>query len=262
MHLLCCVHNCTYTRIRPDDEVLDTRQHFVIGDVHGDIEKLTNLLKRVGIENRGNYWINRKNLHVVFLGDLNDPRMNTEEESLEMSSFRCIQTAKELCDSGVATAIRSNHQRNLIRLWSGQRKDLGYGLAHTNTEMNWLVSTRGRDYVGGLINWLDSLPFFYSFREKGQLFTAVHAYYTAGMGQYCPKEKEGDAAIYGLKRDGERFEWWNETAIRDRTVIAGHYHQVIFPACNQVVLLDGECGNTGGRLLGWLVTENRLLEQI
>ena len=249
----------TYAQVRPDDEVRGDRRHLVIGDVHGDHVKLLSLLKRAGIESRSNCWVNRHDLHVVFLGDLNDPRYATEKRNLSMSSWRCIEIARELALSGMATVLRSNHQKNLIELYRGQRQDLSWGLEYTKAEMEALQAQHGAQYVSDRINWLDSLPYFYSFTEGGQLYTCVHAYYTEGMKQYCPEPKAGNNAIYGPREKGWRVQWWQEATQRDRVIIAGHYHKVVFPAVNQAILLDGECGDEGGELLGLLIGENRLL---
>lgn len=244
-----------YSKIRPDDEIRADRNHLIIGDVHGDWVRLESLLAHHGITVTDQGIENRYNYFVVFLGDLNDPRLEDEEANRsQMSSIRCIEIAYRLYKGGMAELVQSNHQTNMINLYYGRRKKLSYGLSYTAEEME----RQERSWLDKLINWLDSRPYFYSFVENGQLFTCTHAYYTPGMSQYHPGGEAASAALYGLKdAEGSRLNWWEDSQYfqQDRILISGHYHvQGYFPDSEhpKAILLDGECGCTGGKLLGFI----------
>lgn len=267
-----------YARFRDNDPVTSDRKHLIVGDVHGDYQQLEKLLLEFGIENVGSQahiedeaeWLNPKGYFVVFLGDLNDPRLDDEEANrTEMSSLVCLRMAMSLQKAGMAEVLRSNHQENLINWYYGRRKNLSYGLQATTEEFTWnpengfpwcedlaAAEVRFKQIIYKLINWLEARPYFYSFAENGQLFSCAHAYYTPDMSQYAAHGEAFEAAIYGVRKDNQRYEWWLDPAYyqEDRILIAGHYHAYgFFPNQQEpkAILLDGECGCTGGELIGF-----------
>ena len=75
----------------------------IIGDIHGEIEALTNLLKNLGYNNRGEHSEGRS---LVFVGDLVDRGPN---------SLGVVALVRALVESGRASAIIGNHELNLLR---------------------------------------------------------------------------------------------------------------------------------------------------
>jgi predicted kinase len=241
------------SKIRPDDPIKEEKV-LVIGDIHGDYTKLLELLARVSITKWKKKWKNPLRYKLVFLGDLNDPRLDDDIlNRTQMSSLKVIQIVKELWDQGIAELVQSNHQLNLINLWNGTRKSLTHGLNYTIEELQ----REDRYYINKLILWLHSRPYFYKFISRGLEYVCVHAYYTPGMSQYHPTGMEANDCLYGPRIDGKRYEWWLEYN-QDPIVIGGHYHQVIKK--DKVLILDGDCGSTRGCLLGYLVDKDEIIQ--
>jgi predicted kinase len=237
-----------------EDECVKEEKVLVIGDIHGDYKKLISLLSRVKIKKKGDIWSNPMGLKVVFLGDLNDPRLNNDKlNRTYMSSIKTIQIVKELWEQGIGELIQSNHQLNLINLWRGKRKSLAHGLKYTKEE----IDKKDRYEVDKLILWLSSRPYYYKFKNKGKEYVCVHAYYTSGMSQYHPNEKEKNDCLYGPRKGGSRYQWWKEYDNASLFVIAGHYHVV--DKGNNYLILDGDCGTSGGQLFGYLVDQSKII---
>ncbi|MBD2201823.1 AAA family ATPase [Calothrix sp. FACHB-1219] len=266
--------------LRPDDPIYKFGKYgnhpsgldnvIVIGDIHGQHEKLTNLLLRVGIYIDSFEWVNSNNYYCVFLGDLNDPRLSDPKLNLPpySSSLRCIYIVKKLVDLGWATLIQSNHQKNLIQAIRGERTRYSYGLEYTMEEMREedLV-----DYVPyrGIADWLSNQPYFYKFYCGRKLFICTHAKYTVGMKQYIPTGNEIQNALYGPVDKNikyvpggkdPRIHWWlDETnRIEGAVQISGHYHT--YYSTDWVKIIDSECGNDGGLLTGYLPVTNQTIQ--
>lgn len=75
----------------------------IIGDVHGEDEALTNLLKVLGYDEDGNHPEGRK---IVFVGDLCDRGPNSPAVILHV---------KRLIDNGNAQAVLGNHEINILQ---------------------------------------------------------------------------------------------------------------------------------------------------
>jgi predicted phosphodiesterase len=220
----------------------------VIGDIHGDYLKLQQLLTLREIKRVKGVWENPLNYQLIFLGDLNDPRRNLNDNT-PMSSYTVLTWAKELCEQWGSICVRSNHQKNLIRLYQGKRKDVSSSLLLTNYELK----TKPVNKVEEIINWLDTLPYYYSFKVEGITYYCVHAYYVEGMDQYNPNSKQKEAAQYGLRIKGtnQRDYWWKtpeQYVSANSVIIAGHYHLEYYSS--KAYIIDGNCGSTDGRLIG------------
>lgn len=241
------------SRIRPNDPVKEEKV-LVIGDIHGDYIKLLELLSKVSIKKEGDVWVNPLEYKVIFLGDLNDPRLDDDIlNRTQMSSLKVIQIVKELWDKGIAELVQSNHQLNLINLWNGNRKSLTHGLNYTKEE----IDKEDKRVINKLILWLHSRPYFYKFRSNQKEYVCVHAFFTPGMSQYHPNGIEANDCLYGPRVEGKRYEWWLDYN-SEPIIIAGHYHLVIKK--DNVLILDGDCGSSKGRLLGYLVDKDEILQ--
>lgn len=75
----------------------------VVGDVHGELDALTSLIKNLGYDSSGNHPENRK---LVFVGDLCDRGPD---------SVGVILLVQKLMSTGKAVAILGNHELNLLR---------------------------------------------------------------------------------------------------------------------------------------------------
>ncbi len=74
----------------------------IVGDVHGDIAALENLLRHLGYDASGHHAENR---HLVFVGDLTDRGPD---------SVAVIQQVQSLIEAGQAQCVLGNHELNIL----------------------------------------------------------------------------------------------------------------------------------------------------
>lgn len=74
----------------------------IIGDIHGEIAALQDLLQILGYDDNGNHLENRK---LIFVGDLCDRGLD---------SVAVIRLVKQLVESGNAQCVLGNHELNLL----------------------------------------------------------------------------------------------------------------------------------------------------
>lgn len=86
----------------------------IIGDIHGQADKLKGLLKQLGYTHNGEYFVPPANHQAVFIGDLID-RGKQEIETLEI--------VFAMLDNGVARAVMGNHEYNAIAYATLDEKD-------------------------------------------------------------------------------------------------------------------------------------------
>ncbi len=256
---------------------MEEKRLLVIADVHGDFLALERLLDRFGIvlhsygatmENRPPTWTNPHNYFVVFLGDLNDPRMGDPQiNRQDMSSWECLRIARSLHSQGISETVHSNHQQMLLDYWHGHTTRLAYGMEYTVEEM---VQMQDKPegygfkdkadvlaYQTELMRWLAARPYFYLALDQGseQQVVCTHAFYTPGMDQYQPTYSESLAAIWGPNRHALEYSWWlqEQHYLPDILQVVGHYHDFgLYPSTNpRAVLVDGNCGSPGGELLAF-----------
>lgn len=251
-----------YSKIRNDDPITEDRKHLIIGDVHGDYLQLLSILYQHGIHIDNGVIYNPHNYYIFSLGDLNDPRLSVEEDNtLKMSSLKCIEIFYMIQKAGMGDVVQSNHHLNLINYFYGRRKKLSYGLNYTVAEIE---NHPDQQYIAKLITWLEARPYFYSFKENDTLYTCVHAYYMHGMSQYHPSGKEKEAALYGLNNNGSRVPWWRfpQYFRDDRVLISGHYHETgLFlneEGDLRAILVDGGCGSDNGELVCYTPHDKKL----
>lgn len=77
----------------------------VIGDIHGQADKLKGLLSKLGYHHNGDHYEPPKGHQAIFIGDLID-RGNQEVETL--------QIVFAMIDAGVAHAVMGNHEYNAL----------------------------------------------------------------------------------------------------------------------------------------------------
>lgn len=77
----------------------------LIGDIHGQYDKLTALLKVLGYRRGGGTWRHPEGRRVIFLGDYVDrgPRIR-----------RVLRLVRGMCEAGSALAIMGNHEYNAV----------------------------------------------------------------------------------------------------------------------------------------------------
>ena len=76
----------------------------IIGDIHGQADKLESLLSKLGYVNAGGAW-RHSGRQAIFVGDFVD--RGPEQ-------IRCIDTVRRMVDAGNAQAVMGNHELNAI----------------------------------------------------------------------------------------------------------------------------------------------------
>jgi hypothetical protein len=127
-------------------QTLPDRPLDIVGDVHGELTALQDLLKHLGYRPDGSHPDERR---LVFVGDLCDRGPD---------SPGVVRLVRKLVEAGAAQAIVGNHELNLLRderkdgmgWWNPQRlpRDGHYG--HVKTVQN--------HERAGIFNWMSGLP--------------------------------------------------------------------------------------------------------
>ncbi len=124
----------------------------IIGDVHGELAALEQLLERLG------YGLDpdpeEVDRRLVFVGDLTDRGRDSPS---------VCRLVKKLCDRGVAQCIVGNHELNILR--GAEREGNGWILGHDDKFMAGKVSQAfeseepcDADEAAAIIAWFQTLP--------------------------------------------------------------------------------------------------------
>ena len=139
----------------------------IIGDIHGQVEKLTKLLEKLGYKKQNNIY-QQEGRRVVFVGDFIDRGKNQQQ---------VIDIVRPMIDNKKALAIMGNHEFNAICYHTESReKSCGYLRGHTqkNTKQHEAFLNEypfGDGKTEELIQWFKTLPLFLELDE----FRVVHA---------------------------------------------------------------------------------------
>lgn len=217
------------------------KNYVLIGDIHSQYLQLKNAVNFVQ-QNIQNYYI-------IFLGDLFDSRT---EYSNSVDVYKLVRTLQR---ENNCTILQSNHQDKLIRYFKGNNVYLNNGMDRT------LEDFKSSDIsVEEVLNWLQSFSYGLAFKDKHNLeYRCSHAYFSSKF--FIPKEYQDEyhvdvvskhtksKCLYGIVKDNQRVEWWNQESNHSWIRVAGHYHKVHIDLQNtKSIVLDGECGNDGGKL--------------
>ncbi|MCY9870445.1 metallophosphoesterase [Vibrio barjaei] len=144
--------------------------YFVIGDVHGQSEKLTDLLTHYGFQPDRQDAANSQGT-LIFVGDLIDC-----PESTTSNHYETLTIIKDLCDRGLAKCAMGNHEFNAIG-WSLQKEDGTHCRPHTQANQkqhNAFLSQVPESERPKWINWFKSLPIFLDFGEMRIVHACWH----------------------------------------------------------------------------------------
>jgi protein phosphatase len=114
------------TPLRPNLHRADTGPFDIIGDVHGCIDELLELLRLLGWQVDGDCPTHPDGRKAVFIGDLIDRGPN---------SVGVVQLARRMVEAGVAYAVIGNHDEKLIRYLRGRKVQVSHGLERTLQEL-------------------------------------------------------------------------------------------------------------------------------
>jgi Calcineurin-like phosphoesterase len=142
--------------------------HDIIPDIHGQADKLDNLLGQLGWQRRATGWHHAEpNRRILFLGDYIDRGPQ---------NARALRTVRSLVDSGRASALMGNHELNAIHFHTLNPDDGEPLRAHNPKNLRQHAQFL-RDFPIGApetaqaIGWIATLPLYLA--TEG--FRAVHA---------------------------------------------------------------------------------------
>ena len=226
----------------------------LIGDVHSQAAELDRALS---------YIVNKtSDALVIFLGDLFDSRCGVSDSAEVYGLVRTFQ------DTYGAVVLNSNHQDKLRRYLSGNPVAINRVPELGRTIREFDESNIDRDE---LLKWLESCPYGYIFKDQNlREYRCAHAYFPSWVGGPVDERhgreivggdlvrKAKDLMLYG-KTDSvtkQRIFWWEDDRMFPWVRVAGHYHRVHIS--DSALVLDGCCGNEGGRLPVYEVNAKRL----
>jgi hypothetical protein len=216
--------------------------YLFIGDLHSQSKPLKEALS----------YAKSSGLMPVLLGDIWDSRI------LKDDTLGVMQAIWEYPDSLIL--LQSNHQWKLLRFLNGQI-DMHPDICITYEKI--------APYKKMVTQWLSSLPFGVIVTDNsGTVYKAAHAKFPSfyrGKDSLLLRSntnrKMRELCMYGSKTsDGERDYWWerDNRVDRDWVRVAGHYHTI--HVGDKSLVLDGSCGDYGGRLVAFDTAHKSLVE--
>lgn len=131
----------------------------IIGDIHGQAQKLEKLLKKMGYVLRNGYYSHSKR-KAVFVGDYIDRGPEV---------LRTLEIVKNMVDNGSAYAVMGNHEMNLItllakRLTAPKNYRPKFKLTRKH-QKSFHIYKDNPEKAREMLKWLTELPLFMEFPE-------------------------------------------------------------------------------------------------
>ena len=131
----------------------------IIGDIHGQADKLDALLTRLGYNRSGGAWRHSER-RVIFVGDFVDRGPD---------QLRTVDTARRMVDAGSALAVMGNHELNAIAWHTPDPRVPGdflrshlnakWGAKNRQQHAAFLAEMESRpDLHADIIDWFLTLP--------------------------------------------------------------------------------------------------------
>lgn len=134
---------------------MNTQGYDLIGDIHGQYDKLEALLRHLGYHRSGGTWKHGEQRKVIFLGDYVDRGPKVRE---------VLQTVRGMVEAGDALAIMGNHEYNAVCLHTPDERG-GWLRPRTETNLRQVHATRQQfaaheDEWAGWLAWMKQLPMY------------------------------------------------------------------------------------------------------
>lgn len=224
----------------------------VVGDVHGCLEELEELLDRLGYEGSRRGRRHPEGRMAVFLGDLVDRGP---------SSLGVLSLVREMVDSGSALCLPGNHDVKFLRALNGSKVQRTHGLEKTMSEFEALDEEDRESFRSWAVPFLDGLVSHFVL-DKGDLVVAH-----AGMKEEMQGRGSGAVrqfALYG-ETTGETDEYglpvradWASAYQGKACVVHGHTPVPEAEWNNRVICIDTGCV-FGGKLTALRWPERELV---
>lgn len=233
-----------------------TGRTFAIGDIHGDLVQLQDLLRRVGTLDKGD--------KIVFLGDYVD-RGPGSREVVDFIRHELPKTGARI------VTLRGNHEDAWLRVidegWDGFVLPPGNGCLacvrsfnggpipelqdQPSSDQEWDQLLTGSFFPDDLVRWMRELPYWYE--DEDAIY--VHAGLPKVEGRWLHPSEVDNPAILLWTRTMEFFKEY-----RGKTTIVGHTVTSLLPpdlsvytpenpedlwAGEQVIAIDTGCGKGG-----------------
>ena len=225
----------------------------IIGDVHGCLNELLQLLVKLGYELQSDAtYAHSEGRTAVFVGDLVDRGP---------ANIGVLELALNMCQAGSAICVPGNHDVKFLKWLQGRKVMVRHGLERTIAEVESLPDEVRREKTELWIKFLDGLVSHFVL-DDGKLVVAhagmKEAYQGRGSGQVR------DFALYG-ETDGEideyglpvRHDWAAEYRGR-ASVVYGHTPVPEAEWLNNTICLDTGCV-FGGKLTALRYPERDLV---
>lgn len=139
----------------------------IIGDIHGHVSALENLLQKLGYVRRNGVYTHGEGRKVAFLGDFIDRGPKIRET---------LHLVKNMCDSENAIAIMGNHEYNAICFHTPHTEKGGFFRDHSLKEIEQHLETlrqfkHHEEEWPYFLDWFKTLPLYY----ENDDFRMVHA---------------------------------------------------------------------------------------
>ena len=118
----------------------------IIGDIHGEIDALQNLIQILGYDRDGNHNENRK---LIFVGDLCDRGLD---------SVAVIKLVKHLVDNGNAQCVLGNHELNILIHSKREGNGWFFGSPHEDDDKKFNSKEASLHDREMIIRFLSTLP--------------------------------------------------------------------------------------------------------
>ena len=139
----------------------------IVGDIHGEIDPLRNLLKHLGYDDAGRHPTGRR---LVFVGDLTDRGPD---------SPAVVEIVARYVENGIAQCVLGNHELNILRRMRKPGNGWFFGETETSIKFGQIIPQRLADEATGERIWqfFHSLPLALE-RDDVRI---VHACWDSGM---------------------------------------------------------------------------------
>ena len=224
----------------------------IIGDVHGCLGELTQLLTTLGYAPVDSVWRHEGGRRAIFLGDLVDRGPD---------SPGVLRLVMDMVAAGSALCIQGNHDHKLHRKLAGRDVKLTHGLAETMAQLDALPGDTRPAFLAEAAAFLDGLRSHY-WLDGGRLVVA-HAGLKAemhGRGSGAVRsfalygETTGETDEFGLP---VRYEWARDYR-GDAMVVYGHTPTPAPEWVNRTLCIDTGCA-FGGALTALRYPERDLV---
>jgi hypothetical protein len=147
----------------------------IIGDIHGQADKLEALLYKLGYRDAGGSWRHPER-QVIFVGDFIDRGP---------AQIRAIDTARRMVDAGVARAVMGNHELNAIAWHTADSRRPGeylrthdgakWGAKNQQQHEAFLIEVENKPTVHNeIIEWFLTLPLWLDLPEMRVVHACWH----------------------------------------------------------------------------------------